>query len=100
MSQRNYETYRGRIEYKLKSFRVAGYSRTDYNTNSASLANYASHSRQYGIDGSWTPKTWFSIDASYNKLHLDTLGAINYFAQLGGRLLDRCSRLPPTSPAT
>jgi len=82
VSQRNYETYRGRIEYKLKSFRLAGYSRTDYNTNSASLANYASHSRQHGIDGSWIPKNWFSIDASYTKLHLDTLGAINYFAQL------------------
>jgi hypothetical protein len=82
VSQRNYETYRGRIEYKLKSVRVAGYSRTDYNTNSASLANFASHSRQYGLDGSWIPKNWFSIDASYTKLHLDTLGAINYFAQL------------------
>jgi len=82
VSQRNYETYRGRIEYKLKSFRLAGYSRTDYNTNSASLANFASRSRQHGIDGSWIPKNWFSIDASYTKLHLDTLGAINYFAQL------------------
>ena len=80
VSQRNYETYRGRIEYKLKSVRLAGYSRTDYNTNSASLANYASHSRQYGIDGSWLPRSWFSIDAGYTKLHLDTLGAINYFA--------------------
>jgi hypothetical protein len=84
ISQRNYETYRGRIEYKQKSFRLAGYSRTDYNTNSISLANYASHSRQFGADASWTPRNWFSIDASYNKLHLDTLGAINYFAQIGG----------------
>jgi len=84
VSQRNYETYRGRIEYKQKSFRLAGYSRTDYNTNSASLANFASHSRQYGIDSSWIPKNWFSIDASYNKLHLDTLGAINYFTQIAG----------------
>ena len=82
VSQRNFETYRGRIEYKLKSFRVAGYSRTDYNTNSVSLANYASHSRQNGVDFSWTPKNWFAIDTSYNKLHLDTLGAINYFAQI------------------
>jgi hypothetical protein len=82
ISQRNYETYRGRIEYKQKAFRLAGYSRTDYNTNSVSLNNYASHSRQYGIDYSWTPKNWFSIDASYNKLHLDTLGALNYFAQI------------------
>ncbi|MCU1335949.1 MAG: hypothetical protein JWO19_1530 [Bryobacterales bacterium] len=81
ISQRNYEVYRGRIEYKLKSFRVAGFTRTDYNTNSASLANYASHSRQYGIDTTWALKSWFSIDASYAKLHLDTLGAINYFAQ-------------------
>ena len=84
VSDRNYQAFRARIEYKLKSIRVAGYSRTDYNTNSVSLANYASRSRQYGMDGSWMLKSWFSVDASYNKLHLDTLGAINYFAQLGG----------------
>ncbi|HEY2843531.1 MAG TPA: hypothetical protein VGJ09_07780 [Bryobacteraceae bacterium] len=82
ISQRNYETYRGRVEYKLKNLRLAAYSRTDYNSNSASLANYASRSRQFGIDGSWTPKNWFSIDTSYVKMHLDTLGAINYFAQI------------------
>ena len=82
VSQRNYQTFRGRIEYKLKNVRVAGYSRTDYNTNSESLANYASRSRQYGLDSSWTPRNWFSIDASYSKLHLDTLGALNYFAQI------------------
>jgi hypothetical protein len=81
ISQRNYQTYRGRIEYKRKSYRVAAYSRTDNNTNSISLANYASHSRQYGIDGSWALRNWFSIDASYAKLHLNTLGAINFFTQ-------------------
>jgi hypothetical protein len=81
ISDRNYEAFRGRVEFKRNAFRLAGSARSDYNTNSASLANYASRSLQYGIDASWTASTRFAIDASYEKLHLDTLGAINYFVQ-------------------
>jgi hypothetical protein len=81
VSQRNYKTYRGRAEYKLGRYRVSAYARTDYNTNSVSLANFASHSRQFGVDGSWALRNWLSIDAGFGKLHLDTLGAINFFTQ-------------------
>ena len=80
VSQRNFQALRGRIEFRRGGFRMAGYARTDYNTNSVSLANFASRSRQYGVDGTWTISPGFFIDAGYAKLHLDTLGAINYFA--------------------
>jgi hypothetical protein len=60
--------------------RLSAYAGSDYNTNSNSLANFASHSRQYGVDGSWTASNWFSLDAGYGRLHLDTLGALAYFA--------------------
>jgi hypothetical protein len=80
ISDRNYQTFRARAEYKTKSFRLAAYAKTDYNTNSISLTSYASQSRQYGIDSSWTANQWFSIDAGYSKLHLYTLGGIDYFA--------------------
>jgi hypothetical protein len=59
---------------------MAGYARTDYSTNSVSLANYASRSRQYGADGTWTISSGFFVDAGYAKLHLDSLGAMNFFA--------------------
>jgi hypothetical protein len=81
ISDGNYQAFRARIEYKLRSFRVSVYAKSDYNVNSDVLTSFASHARQYGADGSWIPKSWFSIDASYAKLHLNTLGGISYFAQ-------------------
>ncbi len=83
VSQRNFHALRGRVEYKKGAFRVAGYGRADYNINSASLASFASRSRQYGVDGTWTLANGFFIDAGYAKLHLDTLGTIAYFAGPG-----------------
>jgi hypothetical protein len=81
ISDGNYQAFRARVEYKTKSFRAGVYAKSDYNVNSDVLTSYASHARQYGADGSWTPRSWFSIDASYTKLHLNTLGGIDYFAQ-------------------
>ena len=81
ISDGNYQAFRARVEYKLKLFRVGAYAKSDYNVNSDVLTSYASHARQYGADGSWVPVSWFSIDASYTKLHLNTLGGINYFSQ-------------------
>jgi hypothetical protein len=80
ISDGNYQAFRARAEYKLKLFRVGAYAKSDYNVNSDVLTSYASHARQYGADGSWLPRSWFSVDASYAKLHLNTLGGIDYFA--------------------
>ena len=80
VSEKNYQVLRGRIEYRRKTFRLSAVARTDYNTNSVSLASFASHSRQYSADVSWTPNDWFAIDAGWARLHLDTLGGIQYFA--------------------
>lgn len=82
ISARNVEAFRGRIEYKRGSFRGAAYVRTDYNLNSVSLASFASRSRQYGFDGTWTVSRTMFIDVGYAKLHLDTLGTLNYFARI------------------
>jgi hypothetical protein len=79
ISDGNYQVFRGRIEYKRKAFRVGAFAKTNYNINSDALTSYASRSRQYGIDGSWTASDWFSIDGGYGKLHLNTLGGIDYF---------------------
>jgi hypothetical protein len=79
ISDNNYQALRARVEYKLKKFRATAFARSDYNTNSASLDVYASKSRQYGADATWTGTDWFSIDAGYSRMHLNTLGGINYF---------------------
>jgi hypothetical protein len=80
ISEGNYQAFSGRIEYKHRSLRLSGYARSDYNINSVSLSSFASHARQYGADASWAGNKWFSIDASYAKQHLYTLGGIDYFA--------------------
>ncbi|HXP85969.1 MAG TPA: hypothetical protein VN841_14695 [Bryobacteraceae bacterium] len=80
VSEGNFQAFRGRIEYKHRSLRLSAYGRSDYNINSVSLSSFASHARQYGADASWAGNKWFSIDASYAKQHLYTLGGIDYFA--------------------
>jgi len=79
VADKDYQVLSGRIEYRRGPFRLTGLARSDYNTNSNSLTTYAAHSRQYAVDGSWTPKDWFSIDAGWGKIHLNTLGGIAYF---------------------
>jgi hypothetical protein len=80
ISDGNYQAFHARVEYKTKVMRLAAYGKSDYNVNSDVLTSYASHARQYGADASWTPTSRFSVDASYSKLHLNTLGGIDYFA--------------------
>jgi hypothetical protein len=79
ISDRNYHALKGRVEYKARALRLSAFAGSDYNTNSNSLTSYASHSRRYGVDGSWTGTPWFSVDLGYNRLHLDTLGGLAYF---------------------
>jgi hypothetical protein len=79
ISDKDYQAFRARAEYKRKLFRAAAYAKTDYNNNSISLTSFASRSRNYGLDASWMPTTWFAIDAGYGKLHYNSLGGIDFF---------------------
>jgi len=81
ISEKNYQAFGGRVQYKAKSLLLSAAVRTNYNTNSVSLSAYSSHSRNYSADASWTPREWFSLDAGYSKLHLNTAGGIAYFLQ-------------------
>lgn len=79
ISEGNFQAFRGRIEYRHRSVRLSAYARSDYNLNSVSLSSFASHARNYGADASWIGNKWFSLDASFGKQHLTTLGGITYF---------------------
>ena len=83
ISDGNYTALNGRVAWKERRYRLGVYARSNYNTNSISITSFASHSRQYGADASWNGKEWFSIDASYTKLHLDTLGGVDFFLSPG-----------------
>jgi len=88
ISEKNYQALHGRVEYRRKLWRAMASARSDYNNNSISLTSFASHTRQYGVDGSWTPSDRFSIDASYSRLHVDSLGGISYFVGVGPAVSD------------
>jgi hypothetical protein len=79
-SDANYHVIEGRVEYKLKTLQLSASSNADYNVNSITLSAYSSHARTYSAAASWSPVHWLALDASYSKLHLDTVGGIAYFA--------------------
>jgi hypothetical protein len=80
IADRNYHSLTARVQYKIKQFQFSASTRANYNTNSVALSSYASHARNYSADAAWTPRDWFSLDAGYSKLHLNTVGGIAYFA--------------------
>jgi hypothetical protein len=70
--------------YRTRQFQASALYRQEYNLNAPfTFSTFNSHSRQYSVTGSWVPKNWFSIDASYTKLHLDTRGGLAFFAGTG-----------------
>lgn len=81
ISERNYQLFNARLQYKAKSLLLSAAARTNYNTNSVAFSAHSSRSRNYSLDASWAPLEWFSFDAGYNKLHLDTMSGIAYFLQ-------------------
>ncbi len=80
ISLRNYHTIRARTQYRRKSTSLGASYQENYNNNSIVVTSYSSHARAYSADASWMAKSGMSFDASYSKLHLDTVGGIAFFA--------------------
>jgi len=80
IAERNYQILGARVHYKVKPFVLSASTREVYNVNSVTLSSYASHARTHSVNGAWTPREWFSLDAGYTKLHLNTAGGIDFFA--------------------
>jgi hypothetical protein len=85
VSERNYHALNGRISYRTRKLQLSTTYKQLYNVNApVSLSAYSSHSRNYTANASFALKNWWSLDASYMKLHLNTIGGIAYFADLTG----------------
>lgn len=81
VSDRNYHTVGGRTQYRTKKLQLGATYREVYNENSPlSFTTYSSRSRQAGASASWVVNRWLSFDTSYTKLHLDTVGGLQFFA--------------------
>lgn len=79
-SDGSFHALTARIRYKWRTLDLTAWSHADYNVNAVSLTAYSAHARTYAASASWTPVSWLGLDASYSKLHLDTIGGIAYFA--------------------
>jgi hypothetical protein len=81
ISDRNYHALNGRLEYRTRRLQASAAYRQVYNLNAPfSFTSFSSHSRSVSANASWAPRDWFSLDAAYNKLHLDTLSSLYFFA--------------------
>jgi hypothetical protein len=78
-SERDYHALGTRLQYKAKSLLMSAFARTNYNTNSVSLAYHSMRARTYAADFSWVLASWFAVDAGYSRQHLDTNSALAYF---------------------
>lgn len=83
IAERNYHALAARVQYRVSKLRLSTGYHQRYNNNSITLTAFSSRARNYFADASWSPREWFSIDASYSRLHLDTLGGIAFFAGFG-----------------
>jgi hypothetical protein len=81
ISDRNYHTLGGRVQYRTKKLQLGAQYHLVYNENAPlNLLSYSSRSRTASASASWAAKSWLSLDASYTNLHLDTVGALQFFA--------------------
>jgi hypothetical protein len=85
VSDKNFQTLGGRAQYRVKKLQLSTAYKESYDFDS-SFSLFSSHQRSYSASAMWTPKDWFSLDASYNKLHLDSSSFLAFFAgAIGGR---------------
>ncbi|MEP6715126.1 MAG: hypothetical protein ABJC09_06105 [Terriglobia bacterium] len=80
VSLRNYHALRSKIQYRTKTLTAGATYQENYNNNSIVITAYSSRARIYSADASWNARSWVSIDGSYSKLHLDTIGGLDFFA--------------------
>ncbi len=79
-SDANYNTISASVQYRTKRFQLSALTHTDYNLNSVSLSSYSSHARTYSGSATWNANSHLSLDGTFSKLHVDTLGGIAFFA--------------------
>ncbi len=87
VSEKRYHNLNGRADYRGRRLQLSTSYRQAYNLAPFALSSFNSHSRNYSANASWAPRDWFSFDAAYTKLHLDTRGGISFWASTGLRPL-------------
>jgi hypothetical protein len=81
ISAKNYQALSGRADYRKRQWHLSATYSEVYNVNAPlSISAYSSHERNYTANASWSPAGRISFDASYMKLHVDTVSSLAFFA--------------------
>jgi hypothetical protein len=95
VSPEQYHALSGRFDYRVRKLTLsASYAQlynnnsVNVNNNSVNLSTYSSRARNWSANASWAPHDWFSLDATYMKLHLDTVAGIAFFVPLNNQGLN------------
>lgn len=80
ISLRNYHAISSNARYRRRSLTIAAGYRENYNNNSIVITAYSSRARTYSAETSWNVTRRLEFDATYSKLHLDTIGGLAFFA--------------------
>ena len=87
ISERNYHTLDGRVDYRTPKLQLSAVYSQVYNVNApVPFSAFSSHTRNYSANASWSPKDRISLDASYTKLHVDTVSGLAFFATINNRI--------------
>ena len=78
-ADKDYHVLNGRFQYKVKQLQFTAAANANYNVNSNSLTAFSSQARTYSFAGSWTRGRWLTLDAGFTRLHIYTVGGIEYF---------------------
>lgn len=78
-SEKDYHAVSARARWRQGPLTLSAMARSYTNANSTSLFLHSARTRQYSLDGSWTPRDWLSLEAGYAKLHSYTATGLAYF---------------------
>jgi hypothetical protein len=81
VSEKDYHVLGGRAQYRTRTITLYTSYRQRYNTNSVALGTHSARGRDYSAGASWSPRGRFGLDATYSKMHLDTLSGLAYFVR-------------------
>ncbi|HWB84902.1 MAG TPA: hypothetical protein VG675_12225 [Bryobacteraceae bacterium] len=80
-SDAHYHLLGGRVQYHAGKLQLGTYYHQLYNFGTPdTITVFSSRSRTFGANGSWSFNNRLTLDASYSKLHLDSLSGLAFFA--------------------
>ena len=79
IAEGNLESIAATVRYKHKQFSAsAGYNQS-YNNNSIVVSAFSSRQRDASLEGAWNLASGLTLQALYDRRHLDTIGGIDFF---------------------